>query len=178
MSQDRASRLPGKNMNRLKRKLINLAVGELTAAAVFWINFFLLKKWIVNEKALISISFPLFILSFILVQGSVFWCILIKRISKPDFAVKYVGKIYNILKISDMILLCICVPVILLKYSTFNTMLISFAIWMFAVIEWINYFKFQLAYSLNPSVLLKYALQRKLRKSIIAKEIDKAALDL
>ena len=156
----------------MKQKLTNLAVGELVAVVVFWINFFLFKKLIITTKSLISISFSLFILSFILIQVSIFWCILIKRISKPGFAAKYTGKIYNKLKILDVILLCMGVLVIILNYSTFFTMIISFAIWIFAVIEWVNYYKLQLSYSLNPVVLLKYIMQRKLRKSKIANEID------
>jgi hypothetical protein len=157
----------------MKQKLTNLAVGELVAVVVFWINFFLFKKLIITTKSLISIPFFLFILSFILIQGSIFWFILIKRISKLGFAAKYTGKIYNKLKILDIILLCMRVLVIILNYSTFFTMVISFAIWIFAVIEWVNYYKLQLSYSLNPVVLLKYIMQRKLRRSKIAKEIEK-----
>ena len=158
----------------MKQKLTNLAVGELVAVVVFWINFFLFKKLIITTKSLISIPFFLFILSFILIQGSIFWFILIKRISKLGFAAKYTGKIYNKLKILDIILLCMRVLVIILNYSTFFTMIVSFAIWIFDVIEWVNYYKLQLSYSLNPVVLLKYILQRKLRKSKIANEIDKS----
>ena len=158
---------------RMKQKLINLAVGELVAVTVFWMNFFIFKKLLITAKSLITISFPLFILSFILIQGVVFWCILAKRMSKPGFALKYTGKIYSKLKVLDVILLFVGVLVIILNYSGFLTMLIAFAIWTFAVIEWINYYKLQLSYSLNPFVLLKYIMQRKLRKSKIAKEIDK-----
>ena len=160
----------------MKRKLTSLATGELVAVLVFWMNFFLLKKWILTTGALISISisFSLFVLSFILIQGSVFWWILIKRISNPRFAERYIGKIYRILKILDLILLGVGALIIILNYSEFPTSIISLAIWFFAVIEWINYFKWQLSYSLNPAVLLKYILQRKLRKSKIAKEIEKA----
>ena len=158
---------------RMKQKLINLAVGELVAVTVFWMNFFLFKKLLITAKSLISVSFPLFILSFILIQGAVFWCILAKRMSKPGFALKYTGKIYSKLKVLDVILLLVGVLVIILNYSGFLTMLIAFAIWIFAVIEWVNYYKLQLSYSLNPLILLKYIMQRKLRKSKIAKEIDK-----
>ena len=158
----------------MKRKLTSLATGELVAVLVFWMNFFLLKKWILTTGALISISFSLFVLSFILIQGSVFWWILIKRISDPGFAERYTGKIYRILKILDLILLGVGALIIILNYSEFPTSIISLAIWFFAVIEWMNYFKWQLSYSLNPAVLLKYNLQRKLRKSKIAKEIEKA----
>ena len=158
---------------RMKQKLINLAVGELVAVTVFWMNFFIFKKLLITAKSLISVSFPLFILSFILIQGAVFWCILAKRMSKPGFALKYTGKIYSKLKVLDVILLFVGVLVIILNYSGFLTMLIAFAIWIFAVIEWVNYYKLQLSYSLNPLILLKYIMQRKLRKSKIAKEIDK-----
>ena len=157
----------------MKQKLINLAVGELVAVTVFWMNFFIFKKLLITAKSLISVSFPLFILSFILIQGAVFWCVLAKRMSKPGFALKYAGKIYSKLKVLDVILLFVGVLVIILNYSGFLTMLIAFAIWIFAVIEWVNYYKLQLSYSLNPLILLKYIMQRKLRKSKIAKEIDK-----
>ena len=158
----------------MKRKLTSLATGELVAVLVFWMNFFLLKRWILTTGALISISFSLFVLSFILIQGSVFWWILIKRISDPEFAERYTGKIYRVLKILDLILLGVGTLIIIFNSSDFSTFIISLAIWFFAVIEWINYFKWQLSYSLNPAVLLKYILQRKLRKSKIAKEIEKA----
>ncbi len=170
----------GKYINlkkRMKQKLINLAVGELVAVTVFWMNFFIFKKLLITAKSLISVSFPLFILSFILIQGAVFWCVLAKRMSKPGFALKYAGKIYSKLKVLDVILLFVGVLVIILNYSGFLTMLIAFAIWIFAVIEWVNYYKLQLSYSLNPLILLKYIMQRKLRKSKIAKEIDKIYLE-
>ena len=128
--------------SRLKNKLTNLALGELVAIVVFWLNFFLFKKFLIDTKALISISAPLFILSFILVQASIYWCILIKRLSNPRFAVGYTGKIYNKLKIVDLILLFVAFLLIILNYITFSIMLISLAIWIFAVIEWVNYYKF------------------------------------
>ena len=158
----------------MKQKLTSLSTGELVAVLVFWMNFFLLKRWILTTGALISISFSLFVLSFILIQGSVFWWILIKRISNPGFAERYTGKIYKVLKILDLILLGVGALIIIFNSSDFSTFIISVAIWFFAVIEWMNYFKWQLSYSLNPAVLLKYILQRKLRKSKIAKEIEKA----
>ena len=98
----------------MKQKLTNLATGELVAVLVFWMNFFLLKRWILITGALISISFSLFVLSFILIQGSVFWWILIKRISNPGFAERYTGKIYRILKSLDRILLGLGALIIML----------------------------------------------------------------
>lgn len=158
----------------MKNKLANLAFGELVAVVIFWINFFLFKKFLIDTKALILISAPLFILSFILVQGSIFWCILIKRLSNPSFAVGLTGKIYNKLKLLNLILLFVVFLLIVLNYSAFSIMLISLAIWIFAVIEWVNYYKLQLSYSINPTVLFRYVLQKKLKKSKIAEEIEKS----
>ncbi|WLD75794.1 hypothetical protein QU661_05800 [Mogibacterium neglectum] len=159
---------------QMKQKLFNLAAGELVSVIVFWINYFIFKKMIIVTNSLGPISFSLFVLSFILVQGAAFWCILIKRMSKPRFAVKYTGKIYNVFKAIDQILLCIGLAMIIFNDSKSFSNLISFAIWGFAVIEWINYYKIQLSYSFNPLVLFKFMLQGKLRKSRISKEIDKS----
>lgn len=158
----------------MKRKLINLAIGELVSVVVFWLNFFVFKELIVTTKALISISFSLLILSFILMQGAVFWCILIKRLSKSKFGEWCIGRIYNVLKKLDVVLLGIGILVIVATYSIAYVMILSFMIWLFAVIEWINYYKLQLSYDINPTVLFKYIRQRKLKKSKIAKEIEKA----
>lgn len=162
-----------KSKELLKKKLINLASGELAAVLVFWMNYFLLKKWILTTKAFISISFSLFLLTFILIQGSIFWWILINRISNPRFAEKYTGKIYKIFKKLDFILLATGIFVILLNHGEVSTFIISFSIWMFALIEWVNYYLLQLSYSLNPAVLWRYLRHRKLKKSKIAKEIEK-----
>ena len=162
-----------KSKELLKKKLTNLASGELVAVLVFWMNFFLLKKWIFTTEDFISISFSLFLLTFILIQGSVFWWILIKRISNPRFAEKYTGKIYKILKELDFILLATGIFVILLNHGEVSTFIISFSIWMFALIEWVNYYLLQLSYSLNLAVLWRYIRNRKLKKSKIAKEIEK-----
>ena len=162
-----------KSKELLKKRLINLASGELAAVLVFWMNFFLLKKWIFTTEAFISISFSLFLLTFILIQGSIFWWILINRISNPRFAEKYTGKIYKILKKLDFILLATGIFMILLNHGEVSTFIISFSIWMFALIEWINYYLLQLSYSLNPAVLWRFIRYSKLKKSKIAKEIEK-----
>ena len=158
----------------IKQKLYSLASGELVALAVFWLNFFLFKKWLTTPQALIAIAYPLLLVSLILLQGSLYWWILIKRLRKPNFAIKQTGRIYGLLRQIDLILLALGIPVILIKFSSWPVSLIAIAIWLFALIEWVNYFHWQLSYSLNPLVLLSKVAKRKLRKSKIAKEIDKS----
>ncbi|MBF0937734.1 hypothetical protein [Abiotrophia sp.] len=158
----------------IKQKLYSLASGELVALAVFWLNFFLFKKYLVTPQALIAIAYPLLLVSLILLKGSLYWWILIKRLRKPNFAIKQTGPIYGLLRQVDLILLALGMPIILIEFSSWPVSLIAVAIWLFALIEWINYFHWQLAYSLNPLVLLSKIAKRKIRKSKIAKEIDKS----
>ena len=158
----------------IKQKLYSLASGELVALAVFWLNFLLFKKWLTTPQALIAIAYPLLLVSLILLQGSLYWWILIKRLRKPNFAIKQTGPIYGLLRQVDLILLALGMPIILIEFSSWPVSLIAVAIWLFALIEWINYFHWQLSYSLNPLVLLSKVAKRKLRKSKIAKEIDKS----
>ena len=158
----------------IKQKLYSLASGELVALTVFWLNFFLFKKWLTTPQALISIAYPLLLVSLILLQGSLYWWILIKRLSKPSFAIKQTGQIFGLLRQIDLILLALGIPLILMEFSSWLVTLIATALWLFALLEWINYFHWQLSYSLNLLVLLSKVAKRKLRKSKIAKEIDKS----
>ena len=160
--------------DHIKQKLYSLASGELVALAVFWLNFFLFKKWLTTPQALIAIAYTLLLVSLILLQGSLYWWILIKRLRKPNFAIKQTGPIYGLLRQVDLILLALGIPIILIEFSSWPVSLIAVAIWLFALIEWINYFHWQLSYSLNPLVFLSKVAKRKLRKSKIAKEIDKS----
>ena len=158
----------------IKPKLYSLASGELVALAVFWLNFFLFKKYLVTPQAQIVIAYPLLLVSLILLQGSLYWWILIKRLRKPNFAIKQTGPIYGLLRQVDLILLALSIPLILIEFNSWPVSLIAIVLWLFALIEWINYFHWQLSYSLNPLVLLSKVAKRKLRKSKIAKEIDKS----
>lgn len=90
--------------NKIKHELTKLWTGELVAVISFWICFFIFKKWLINTKMLISVIYPLILLSLILIQGSIFWLILLKRLSTPQFAITNTRKIYSILKIVDLIL--------------------------------------------------------------------------
>ena len=159
--------------SKIKQELTKLWIGELVAVISFWICFFIFKKWLINTKMLISVIYPLTVLSLILIQGSIYWLILLKRISMPQFAITNTRKIYGILKIVDVILLCLGIPIIILNYVNVTVMISAIFILAFALIEWINYYKIRLSYSYNPLVLLRLIKNGKLSKSRLAKEISK-----
>ena len=156
--------------NHLKKTLINLAIGELVAIIMFWTNFFIFKKYITDTVAIIPVIFTLFVLSFILIQGSIFWLVLLKRISNKNFAKTSLGKIYNYLRRLDIILLYLSILILIVNHQSLTTTIISLSIWIFSIIEYINYYKVRLSY--KPNVLINYILHGKIRKSRIAREIE------
>ena len=156
---------------KVRKELVSLCLGEFTAVLSIWFCFFLLKNRLGDLNGLISILYPLSLLTFILLQGSTYWAILIRRLSKPQFGSGTVPKIYGCFRILDLILLISGFPFIVWYTQSVRVAIIATLIQLFALIEWINYFLVRLSYSLNLLVLWKRIVKGKLEKSRIAKEL-------
>ena len=156
---------------KVKKELVSLCLGELAAVLSFWFCFFLLKNRLGDWKSLVTILYPLSLLTFILLQGSIYWAILIRRLSNAQFGNGNVPKIYSVLRILDLVLLISGFPFIVWNTQSFQVAIIATLIQLFALIEWINYYLLRLSYSLNPLVLWKRITKGKLEKSRIAKEL-------
>ena len=150
---------------------MSLCLGELAAALSFWLCFFLLKNRLGDWMSLITILYPLSLLTFILLQGSTYWAILIRRLSNPQFGNGNIPKIYGVLRILDLVLLISGFPFIVWNAQSVLVTILATLIQLFALIEWVNYFLLRLSYSLNPLVLWKRITKGKLEKSRIAKEL-------
>lgn len=156
---------------KVRKELVSLCLGELAAALSFWLCFFLLKNRLGDWMSLITILYPLSLLTFILLQGSTYWAILIRRLSKPQFGSGNVPKIYGLLRILDLILLISGFPFIFWNVQSVQVVILATLIQLFSLIEWLNYYLVRLSYSLNPLVLWKRIAKGKLEKSRIAKEL-------
>ena len=156
---------------KVKKELVSLCLGEFTAVLSIWFCFFLLKNRFSDWNGLISILYPLSLLTFILLQGSTYWAILIRRLSNPQFGSGNVPRIYGGLRILDLILLISGFPFIVWNTQSILGPILATLIQLFAFIEWVNYFLVRLSYSLNPLVLWKRITKGKLEKSRIAKEL-------
>ena len=156
---------------KVRKELVSVCLGEFTAVLSIWFCFFLLKNRLGDWRSLLSILYPLSLLTFILLQGSIYWAILIRRLSKPQFGSGNVPKIYGVLRILDLILLISGFPFIFWNAQSVQVAIIATLIQLFAFIEWLNYFLLRLSYSLNPLVLWKRITKGKLEKSKIAKEL-------
>ena len=156
---------------KVRKELVSLCLGEFAAVLSFWFCFFLLKNLLTDWMSLITILYPLSLLTFILLQGSIYWAILIRRLSKPQFGSGNVPKIYGVLRILDLVLLISGFPFIVWNTQSILGTILATLIQLFALIEWVNYFLVRLSYSLNLLVLWKRIVKGKLEKSRIAKEL-------
>ena len=156
---------------KVRKELVSLCLGELAAVLSFWLCFFLLKNRLGDWNGLLSILYPLSLLTFILLQGSTYWAILIRRLSKPQFGSGTVTKLYGCFRILDLVLLISGFPFIVWYTQSVRVAIIATLIQLFALIEWVNYFLLRLSYSLNPLVLWKRIAKGKLEKSRIPKEL-------
>ena len=156
---------------KVRKELMSLCLGEFTAVLSIWICFFLLKNRLGDVNSLVTILYPLSLLTFILLQGSIYWAILIRRLSKPQFGSENVPKLYGVLRILDLVLLISGFPFIVWNAQSVLVTILATLIQLFALIEWVNYFLLRLSYSLNPLVLWKRITKGKLEKSRIAKEL-------
>ena len=156
----------------VRKELVSLCLGEFTAVLSFWFCFFLLKNRLSDWSSLATILYPLSLLTFILLQGSIYWAILIRRLSKPQFGSGSIPKLYGGFRILDLILLISGFPFIVWNTQSVQVAILATLIQLFSLIEWVNYFLVRLSYSLNPLVLWKRITKGKLEKSRIAKELE------
>ena len=156
---------------KVRKELLSLCLGELAAILSFWLCFFLLKNRLGDWKSLVTILYPLSLLTFILLQGSIYWAILIRRLSNPQFGSSSVPKLFGVLRILDLVLVIAGFPFIVWNTQSLQVAILATLIQLFALIEWLNYYLVRLSYSLNPLVLWKRIAKGKLEKSRIAKEL-------
>lgn len=148
----------------LIKELTNLYTGELASILVFWFVYYLRFKDFVPQ-----VFYPLLILSFILLQGALYWLICLLRLKGKK--IKNVGKIFYILKYLNLILILLSIPVIVMSHydNVFYAILGAFLL-LFAITEWVNYFIVRLSYK-NPKTLISLIRHNNLKKSKLAKEI-------
>ena len=156
---------------KVRKELVSLCLGELTAVLSIWFCFFILKNRLGDWNSLVTILYSLSLLTFILLQGSIYWAILMRRLSNPQFGSRSVPKLYGGFRILDLVLLISGFPFIVWNTQSVHVAILATLIQLFALIEWINYYFLRLSYSLNPLVLWKRITKGNLEKSRIAKEL-------
>lgn len=162
----------------IKQELFYLFSMELLSGILFWVVYIM---WVMmeTEYGTAAIFYPLLVLTLILVQGSLYWLNCLRRIQKKRaLNTKQIARIYQRLKIVDYALLAIYIPVLFITKSDGRMVtIIGCLIWLFAIIELINYFHYRLSYYTKSGLGLQVVKPAKLlfsgkaAKSQIAKEI-------
>lgn len=160
----------------LRKELKRLAICEVMAIPNFWFVymawyfvFITIGKDFVHTS---TIVYPLTLLSFILLRGSIYWYICLRRIDGK----KVPGKtphIYSKLKIVNLFLIVIYLPIFLMFKVSIYSSLIGMFIYIFSILEYINYFFIRISYK-NPKHFFANLKTGKFPKSQIVKEIERS----
>lgn len=150
-------------MDKLKRQLLYLSTGEFAALCTFGILY---RSLGLGFSSLAAFSY----LMFILLQGSIYWgyryLLLLKQKSPSDKAAQ-LWLILRHVNTGLMVLIGIALPII--SIST-RDLLWSIAVFVFAILEYINYFWYRLSYG-KSGFNVRKLLNTKRKKSSINKLI-------
>lgn len=151
-------------MKKLKRQFLNLALGELAAVIVF---IYVYRLFDFGNASLLTFSY----LIFILLQGSIYWFyryILIVRKKKVGIKTISILKFLRIL--NGILLVSIALTFLFFRNST-KDLIIALGIYLFGLIEYVNYYWYRLSYGKSGFNIMILA-KRGLRESSIGKLIS------
>ena len=156
-------------MNRLKKKLLNLAIGELAALCSFVFVFFVYNRLLNLGKASL-VTFLYLIL--ILLQGSMYWFyryILIVKKGKVNPKTIEILRLLRWLNMVILLMVSISIPII---KGSIKDLIISIGLLIFGIIEYINYYWYRLSYG-KSGFNIRILLNTRLQKSSINKLVTK-----
>ena len=152
-------------MNRVKKQLLYLAIGEFAALCTF---IFLYRSLNLGMASFIAFSY----LILILLQGSMYWFyryLFIMR--KERFGHNSISFLRFLRRLNMIILVMISVLIPFVKSSN-KDLIIAIVVFLFGIIEYINYYWYRLSYG-KSGFNIRILLNTKLQKSSISKLINK-----
>ena len=152
-------------MRRLKKQLLNLAIGEFAALLTFIFVYRLLD---LGMASLVAFSY----LILILLQGSLYWFyryILIVNKKRVNHKMIELLKFLRRLNMIVLVAISIVIPII---RSSNKDLMIAIGLFLFGMIEYINYYWYRLSYGksgFNIRILLNTGLQKSSINKLITK---------
>jgi hypothetical protein len=152
-------------LNKLKKHLLYLAIGEFAALCTFIFVNRLLKQGMAS-----FIAFTYLIL--ILFQGSMYWFYrYILIIKKESFGIKAIKFLRFLRQLNIIILVAISMIIPIIKSSN-KDLIVAIGLYLFGVVEYINYYWYRLSYG-KSGFNIRILLDTRLKKSSINKMIYK-----
>lgn len=152
-------------LGQLRRQYLNLGLGELAAVAAFFGAYWLLRPRLGGDTGTIVIV--LSTLAFVLVQGSAYS--LLARTWIPGRMPVPLAGVYRVLRWLNPVALAALAVLIVLRPG--SSPWLSSGLWLFALIEYVNYFWIRLSYPLSHW-LARVAARR---PSVLARDLARVA---
>lgn len=167
---------------RLEKRFKYLYTGEL-----FSVFGFLIASWCVNKAysnlklySLSSFWFALILLEIILLQGVLFWYSKYRQLQKENSTVTPINVVRLLRRLQKLNIVIIIAILFFftIDFIRFNQSLpiggikISVFIYLFAILEYINYFHIQLSYD-NSSDIKYLFTNKKLKRAILNKDFER-----
>lgn len=127
--------------NRLQKRLLSLAFGELTAAIAFSYLYLVLDLGTLSLISLLS-------LNFVLVQGSIYWFIKYSAISRNNRSGNSAKFVFRVFKSLNLLLIVAFPAALLFRMNEYRApdLIAGSSFYLFFIIEYINYYVFRLSY--------------------------------
>jgi hypothetical protein len=154
---------------KVKKELKELTILESFSGISFLVLYFI---WIKEFKLPFSlvVFYPILCCSFILIQGSIFWGISLWKINGHIVDMQLIAKVYRLLRwIDGGVILLYLVPLFLSDIGR-KSLIFCLAVYLFSMIEYINYYYIRLSYPLPE--FMKRLFTFEFSKSRIAKLIN------
>jgi hypothetical protein len=162
---------------RVRRKLFSLYTGEMFAAftfALMWLLYIQLFEWSVPYLTSFSSLYAFALLEFILLQGSYYWYLKLKQIKRNDFSnlPSLQLRTFKFFKRMNSCFILIGFFIFIYQITSKQIEVYWFIfLFLFAVIEHINYYYFRLSYQ-SIEELKELKRQKGFRRSKLAKELS------
>ena len=155
---------------KLKSELKRLLIFESLSGVGFIVAYFVwIQQFGIQFNA--TVFYPILCCSVILLQGAIYWGICLNRINGKKRRTKKIVGIYRIFRFMDLIILLFYFLIIYNSGRFERDLLFGIGIYLFAILEYINYFFFRLSYPISE-LFIRF-IQLKFDKSQIAKEIKR-----
>jgi len=168
--------------NTLERRLHYLYSGELTSTIVFIIVSYVFNLVFPNLHlySLLSFWVSFFLLEFLLLQGTYYWYSKLRRLRTEKISITPIKTVLQLQKFKKLnkIVIVLAVLAFIVDFVKWYPSLpiwgiaVAVFIFIFAILEYINYFYIQLSYD-NLSDIRYLMKEKKFKKSCISKDFER-----
>lgn len=165
----------------VEKRFLSLFTGEAVALTLFIFVSYLWNKAFPTYKlySLPSFWMSFLFLEFLLVQGSIYWFVKWRRYKKENTFTTPIEtvRVYKKMQKVNIVLMVICPIWLIIDFLQWKPEIpagfyIALAVYIFSILEYINYFHIQLSYD-NPSDIKHLLSTKKLKQASLNKDFKR-----